>query len=99
MATDGKVRGRLEASPRITEGMVTRSLTASSTDMLSPAAAFDVQVAWRVLPRLAAAVVLRGGETAAASVEAVLEPHLQELPISADALARIRERTDEFGSA
>ena len=72
---------------------------ASGGELLSPAAAFDVQVAWRVLPRLAAAVVLRGGETAAAAIEAVLEPHLRELPLSADALARIRERTDDFGSA
>ena len=52
-----------------------------------------------MLPRLAAAVVLRGGDTAATAVEAVLEPHLHDLPLSADALARIRERTDEFGSA
>lgn len=71
---------------------------ASGGDILPAAAAFDVQVAWRVLPRLAAAIVLRGGEAAAAAVTTVLEPHFADLPLSADALARIRERTDEFGT-
>jgi hypothetical protein len=28
----------------------------------------------------------------------VLEPHFPDLPLSAEVLARIRERTDEFGT-
>jgi hypothetical protein len=84
-----------ELSPRAFR--VLSRFVASGGDVLPAAAAFDVQVAWRVLPRLAAAAMLRGGEAAMAAVGAVLDPYLADLPLSAAALARIRERTDGFG--
>jgi hypothetical protein len=85
----------IELSPRA-QRMLTR-FVASGGDVLPTAAAFDVQLAWRVLPRLGAAALLDGADAAAAGVTAMLEPHLDELPVTAAALGRLRARGDALG--
>lgn len=78
-----------DLSPRAFRSLA--RFVASGGDVLPADAAFDVQLAWRVLPRFEAAAAL-AADAPVGAVATTLEPHLDRLPLTAGVLDGLRER-------